>query len=172
MSDDDGSYESFEEKLRSIAKEVSRSVERLAEIDMDEIAGAIGVSADRAKELADTARAWLNEHAHEFGVEAPLWGAAPGDPAAEPAPRRGAGPHPLDLPTEEQGVALGALDSGRWTVDPGSDVFVAHAEGAVAADASGLVGELRARDWVDADGELTLVGRNALGRWLDVANPR
>ena len=30
----------------------------------------------------------------------------------------------------------------------------------------GLVGELRARDWINAEGEVTLVGRNALRRWM------
>jgi hypothetical protein len=40
------------------------------------------------------------------------------------------------------------------------------------SDARGLVDELRARDWVAADGEVTLVGRHALSRWLDAANPR
>jgi hypothetical protein len=33
-----------------------------------------------------------------------------------------------------------------------------------------LVGELRARDWIAATGELTLVGRDALTRWSQVAN--
>jgi hypothetical protein len=28
-----------------------------------------------------------------------------------------------------------------------------------------VVGDLRARDWITADGTLTLVGRHALGRW-------
>jgi hypothetical protein len=29
------------------------------------------------------------------------------------------------------------------------------------------VRELRVRDWIDNDGEVTLVGRAALRRWLD-----
>ncbi len=36
----------------------------------------------------------------------------------------------------------------------------------------GLVGELRARDWIAPSGELTLVGRDALKRWLARADPR
>ena len=39
-------------------------------------------------------------------------------------------------------------------------------------DATGLVGELRARDWIAANGEVTVVGRNALSRWLENANSR
>jgi hypothetical protein len=31
----------------------------------------------------------------------------------------------------------------------------------------GLVDELRARDWIAADGAITLAGRHALSRWLD-----
>jgi hypothetical protein len=81
--------------------------------------------------------------------------------------RRGSGPHPLDLPTSAQGLALSALDSGRWTVEPGSNLLVGHGAGPAPSDALGLVGELRARDWINADGEVTLVGRNALSRWLE-----
>jgi hypothetical protein len=59
------------------------------------------------------------------------------------------------------------LDSGRWTVEPGSNLLVAHGEGPAPEDAVGLVGELRARDWIDANGDVTLVGHSALGRWLE-----
>jgi hypothetical protein len=38
------------------------------------------------------------------------------------------------------------------------------------SDALGLVRELRVRDWLTADGELTLTGRNALKRWLEIAD--
>jgi hypothetical protein len=84
---------------------------------------------------------------------------------------RSAGPHPLDLPTGEQGLALAALDSGRWTVEPGSNALATNGQGPGPSDAMGLVGELRARDWIAANGEVTLAGRNALTRWLDSANP-
>jgi hypothetical protein len=33
----------------------------------------------------------------------------------------------------------------------------------------GLVRELRVRDWLDAEGRMTLAGRRALERWLAVA---
>ncbi len=218
MSEDSGN-ESFEEKVRAIAREVSRSVERLTDFNVDEIADAIGVDAERARQLADTAARWLNGQAESFG-EGGLWGVRPDRPtssrdprdprdtadaahAADAAadrdprdegsdqdprgssasraagsertgagPRRGSGPHPLDLPTPDQGVALSALDSGRWTVEPGSNSFSINGEGPAPTEALGLVGELRARDWIDAHGEVTLVGHNALRRWLDEANSK
>jgi hypothetical protein len=207
VSEHDPDNESFEDKVRAIAREVSRSVERLGDFDVDAIADAIGVDAERAKQLADTAARWLNHQAESFG-EGGIWSAKSERPAAEqdprdappdrdprgpaadrdprgPAadtepgsarvdagPRRGAGPHPLDLPTPDQGVALSALDSGRWTVEPGSNSFSTRGEGPGPTDALGLVGELRARDWIDANGEVTLVGHNALRRWLDDAKPK
>jgi hypothetical protein len=75
------------------------------------------------------------------------------------------GPHPLDFPTGRQGLALSALDSGRWTVRPGSNQLVGTGEGPPPPGAPDLVSELRARDWITADGTLTLVGRHALARW-------
>jgi hypothetical protein len=62
-------------------------------------------------------------------------------------------------------VWRGALDSGRWTVGPGSRQVVGTGEGPPPSGAAGPVSELRARDWITADGALTLVGRHALGRW-------
>jgi hypothetical protein len=180
--EDDPERESFEETLRSIAREVSRSVERITELNLDEIAGSIGVDAARASEWFDEAGQWLRAQAAGLGADFASSGGRPGaarpegarsgGPAADEDPLRSAGPHPLDLPTGEQGLALAALDSGRWTVEPGSNVLVARGEGPGPSDALGLVGELRARDWIGADGEVTLVGRHALSRWLDAADPR
>jgi hypothetical protein len=179
--EDDPEHESFEETLRSIAREVSRSVERMTELNLDEIAGSIGVDAARASEWFDEAGRWLRTQAAGLGDDLAFSAARPGsgrEQAARPGgpadedPLRSAGPHPLDLPTGGQGLALAALDSGRWTVEPGSNVLVAHGEGPGPSDALGLVGELRARDWIGADGEVTLVGRHALSRWLDAADPR
>lgn len=168
MSPDDEGQESFEEKVRSIAREVSRSLERVAHVDLEEIAESIGVDPARATEFIDTAMGWLRGQAEGFGDDVPTWGSGPSSEVATHEERlRSAGPHPLDLPTGEQGLALAALDSGRWTVEPGSHTFVAHGDGPRPSDAVGLVGELRARDWIAADGEVTLVGRHALSRWLD-----
>ena len=169
MGADDASHESFEETVRSIARGVSRSIERVAKIDLDEVAGAIGVDPVRARELVDSAAGWLRARAEGLGDDGLSWGAAA---AGDEDALRSAGPDPLDLPTAEQGMALAALDSGRWTVVPGSHALVAHGAGPGPSDARGLVDELRARDWIAADGEVTLAGRHALSRWLDAATPR
>jgi hypothetical protein len=169
---DDGD-ESFEETLRSIARELGKSVERAMDnVDLDEFADTIGVDAAVAKEWAESAGSWLRAHAESVGDEVTLRVAGARQSAGSQDPLRGAGPHPLDLPTEEQGIALAALDSGRWTVEPGTDALAAAADGPGPRDALGIVRELRVRDWIAADGEITLVGRHALSRWLDANTPR
>lgn len=164
----------FEDRLREIAKEISRTVER----NIDQVAETFGVDADRAREVAEAAGQWLNDHV-EGGDE--LFGnrsserdhAVKPEPARDPATRATRpGPHPLDLPTAAQGLALSALESGRWTVRPGSNLLASTGEGPAPVDAAERVSELRARDWIRADGELTLVGRRALDRWCDAAAPR
>lgn len=173
-------YENFEDRLRAIADEISRSVERFSELDMEELSQRYGVDADRARAFADAAGRWLNDR---FATGEPLFGSmqrTDDDSAADPLgadlgpdgpvdagqrhPRSGPGPHPLDLPTDQQGLALSALDSGRWTVRPGSGQLAGTGVGAPPAP-SDVVGELRGRDWITADGTLTLVGRHALRRW-------
>ena len=177
MCEDEMNNESFEEKVRSIAREVSRNAERMAHLDMDEIADAVGLDPDRAREWVDSAGRWLrtqaeNLQAENLGDEVSFRASAPEPIAADEDTLRGAAPHPLDLPTEEQGLALAALDSGRWTVEPGSHALASHGEGPAPSDALGLVRELHARDWITADGEVTLVGRHALSRWLDTTAAR
>jgi hypothetical protein len=168
----------FEDRLRAIAQEIGRSVER----NIDEVAETFGVDADRARQFAEAAGQWLNDHV-EGGEE--LFGRAPTPPSQHGRPGKTdapahreedhlirpsrSGPHPLDLPTAAQGLALSALDSGRWTVRPGSNLLASTGEGPAPLDAAELVSELRGRDWIKADGELTLVGRRALGRWCDAA---
>ena len=87
--------------------------------------------------------------------------------ATAPDPLSGAAPSALDLPTAEHGEALAALDSGRWTVEPGTEALASAGEGPGPSDALGLVRELRVRDWITPEGKLTLAGRRALSRWLD-----
>jgi hypothetical protein len=174
-------HDSFEDRLRAIADEVSRSVQRISDLDIDELAERYGVDADRARVFADFAGRWLNErlsadssfdqvrHGDDESAVGPLDGDLDLDlggtlGAEETRPGSGAGPHPLDLPTDQHGVALSALDSGRWTVRPGSNQLAGTGTGAEPAP-SDVVGELRARDWITAVGTLTLVGRHALGRW-------
>jgi hypothetical protein len=170
MFEDDESEESFEETLRSIAHELSESVQRrMSEIDVDEIAESIGVDADRAREWVDSAASWLSRRVESFGEEVTVPEAWRRGMRKSEDPLKGAAPHPLDMPTEEQGLALAALESGRWTVEPGSETLAAHGDGPGPSDALGLVRELRARDWIAADGRLTSAGRHALDRWLEGA---
>ena len=116
-------------------------------------ARAASAEGERARRWIDDLGQWLREQ-----------GGATADPL------RHAGPHPLDLPTADQGLALAALDSGRWRVEPGTSALAVHGEGPGPSDALGLVREMRVRDWMTADGEITLAGRNALRRWLDAAD--
>jgi len=188
MSEDEPNHESFEEQMRQMAQELGRSVERAVnQVDFDGIAGALGIDPDRAREWAEGAGGWLRAQTEHLGDEmashhAPTeqgqsesrqagdarW--APPDAGGDPL--RSAAPHPLDVPTEDQGRALAALDSGRWTVEPGSNALAGHGDGPSPDDALGLVRELRVRDWISADGEVTVVGRHALHRWLEVAKQR
>ena len=161
-ADDD----SLEAKLRAIAEQISGSIEHAVEnLDLNEIAERLGMSGERAKELAELAGQWLSDQ-----IQAPV--PSPRDQLdADDRSSRRDGPHPLDEPTEEQGLALSALDSGRWKVDPGTDELIPIDSGPGPSQPLGLVGELRARDWIAPHGEVTLVGRDALKRWLTRANP-
>jgi hypothetical protein len=166
MHEDDPTPNSFEEALRSIAKEVGKSVERVVgQVDLDEFAESVGVDPAKAKEWADMAGLWLRSQVENFGDDVVARNTPPdpaGDPsdprgeavAAEPPaparpsaddPLRGAAPHPLDLPTEEQGLALAALDSGRWTLEPGSNRLEAHGEGPGPSDPLSLGAVIAAR---------------------------
>jgi hypothetical protein len=181
MSDDRPDRRSFEDVARALADEVNRAVERVSEIDVDEIARTVNAEAERA-------RLWLDELAARLRPPGDVAGETPfpaadrwrseapsadrpvgGTPAGED-PLGTAGPHPLDLPSADQGLALAALDSGRWTLEPGTSALAVRGDGPGPRDALGLVRELRVRDWMTADGEITLAGRKALGRWLDAAD--
>jgi hypothetical protein len=181
-------HDNFEDRLRAMADQINKSVQRFTELDLDELAQRYGVDAEQARTFADTAGQWLNERL--AGAE-PFFGQNPsrGDTSdrsmtadlddhvgrpTDPPPTSGAstrssGPHPLDAPTEAQGLALAALDSGRWTVRPGSNQLSGTDFGPAPAGAD-IVGELRARDWIAVDGTLTTVGRHALKRWCRVAD--
>jgi hypothetical protein len=164
---------SFEETLRSLASELGRFIERSVEnADVDQFAESIGFDAGAAKEWLEGAGSWLRGNAENLGEEMAqrVGGTRPG--AASSDPLGGVGPHPLDLPTEEQGRALAALESGRWTIEPGTEALGASGEGPAPSDALGLVRELRVRDWITGEGTLTLVGRAALSRWLAAAARR
>ena len=151
MPDGEPDGRSFEDVARALADEVHQAVERLSTIDLDDIARA-------ANEEAERARRWIEDLARSV--------AQTGDAARSPedAPVHHAGPHPLAMPTTEQGVALAALESGRWRIESGT--FSVH-DGPGPSEPLGLLRELRVSDWVTADGELTLTGHKALARWLE-----
>jgi hypothetical protein len=166
--DEDG----FEEMFRSMARELGQSVERAMEqVDVNEIAGSIGVDPERAKEWVENAGSWLKARTEGLGEEIAFRRPTPQPKSPSEDPLFTAGPHPLDLPTEEQGLALAALDSARWTVEPGTNALASRGEGPGPSDALGLVRELRVRDWITTDGEVTLAGRAALTRWLEAGRP-
>jgi len=172
MFGNDAGGESFEDALRSIASELGRYIERsIDNVDVDELAGSFGVDPGAAREWVESAGGWLSGHTENLGEQ--LARRAAGPEAKRPAPPvdplGSAGPHPLDVPTDEQGLALAALDSGRWIVEPGADALAGKGEGPGPSDALGIVRELRVRDWITTDGKLTLAGRHALSRWLDAA---
>jgi hypothetical protein len=164
VSEGDRGGESFEERLRALAREVGHSVERVAgQVDLDELADRIRVGGEQVRGLAEFAGRWLKEQAAD--PETRSAARAPDEVPDAGERRRLTGPHPRDVPTEEQGLALSALDSGRWKVEPGTNELVSEGEGPKPDERSGVVSELRARDWITAEGELTLVGRAALSRW-------
>ena len=167
----DPGRESFEQKLRALAQEVSQSLERVAgRLDLDEIADRIGMGGERFKELAEFAGQWLNDQFQDPDARSSAR-AAQADSDTGDSRLRLAGPHPLDVPSEEQGLALSALDSGRWKVEPGTNELIPDGEGPSPSERVGLVGELRARDWIAASGEVTPLGRDALRRWEDSTDP-
>ena len=159
-------HDNFEDRLRAMADELSRSLQRMSEVDLGEVAERFGVDAERARSFADAAGQWLSG---QISAAEPLFSQpAPGDAPARPAQRQRGGPHPLDLPSEDQGLALAALDSGRWAVQPGSNRLRGTGDGPPPSPDADVASELRARDWITADGTLTLVGRHALARWCRI----
>ncbi len=157
--------ESFEDRLRAIADQIVRS---LSDNDIDDLAQRLGVDAERARGFASNIERWLGDRLFD---QAPWTGDRPEFQGTSrhvaPTGTFGGGPHPLDLPTPEQGIALSALDSGRFTVRPGSSVLAATGADPdlSVGGAADLVNELRAHDWITPDGSVTLVGRQALLRW-------
>jgi hypothetical protein len=151
VPDDEPDGRSFDEVARALADELHQAVERLSTIDLDDVARA-------ANEEAERARRWIEDLARSLAQT----GGAARSPEAPPVHH--AGPHPLAMPTAEQGVALAALESGRWRIESGT--FSVH-DGPGPSEPLELLRELRVSDWVTAEGELTLTGRKALARWLE-----
>jgi hypothetical protein len=165
VSDSAPDPDSFEARLRAFAKELSESAENAAErLDFDRLADSVNAVGERVREAAEFAGQWLSGQA-----QARDDADADDDADAAARRRRVGGPHPLDVPTEEQALALGALESGRWEVQPGTNELVSEGSGPSPDERVGLVSELRARDWIAAGGEVTQLGRDALRRWSDAA---
>jgi hypothetical protein len=196
----DRDRKSLEETLRAIADEVTKGAERFASGNLgglEDLARASGLDAEPIKQFAEDAGEWLRDQiaaATQSGsdvepmpaadptdprdaADAPASPATPVTPAAATSdedpitsPRVAGLPHPLDLPTEQQARALAALESGRWTVEPGTVVLVTTLNrGPAPEDAHALGMELHVRDWVDVDGDLTFSGGLALARWAHAA---
>jgi hypothetical protein len=173
MFETDPDGESLEDTLRSIFSELGQFVQRsIEDVDVDEVADSVGVDPDNARSWLDSATRWISSQTESLGEQLARRARSPRDAMVRADPLGRAAPHPLDAPTDEQGLALAALDSGRWIVEPGADALAARGEGPAPSNALGIVRELRVRDWIGADGELTLTGRHALRRWLDAAAPR
>jgi hypothetical protein len=138
---------------------VSRAVERLSQIDVDEITRTASAEAERVRRWLEELARWLRDQGDTvggaaFGAAEPsetgsAWARRPKQsrPAGED-PLRSAGPHPLDLPSADQGLALAALDSGRWRLEPGTSALAVHGEGPAPSDALGLA----LRRWLEAAG--------------------
>jgi hypothetical protein len=166
----DDNQESFEEALRAMARKLGESIEHVVEgFDPNDVADKIGVDPTVAREWVESAGFWLKGQAETAGAEAARRMTGAKFPVANPDPLFSASPHPLDIPTDEQGLALAALESGRWAVEPVSSAIGAQGEGPRPSDTLGIVRELRVRDWITAGGDVTIVGRHALGRWLAAA---
>lgn len=173
MSGNDQGGENFEEMLRSLAAELGRYIERSIDgVDLDDFAGSVGVDPAAAREWFESAGGWLSAQTESLGDQLGRRARGSSQPSAPVDPLGGAGPHPLDLPSDEQGMALAALDSGRWIIEPGTDALAGRGEGPGPSDALGIVRELRVRDWISADGKLTATGRHALTRWLEASASR
>ena len=119
---------------------------------------AAGLDPDQVRDWINGAGEWLKTQLADA--------VAATTPSGEDVLRSDA-PDPLDVPTAEQGAALAALDSGRWKIDPETSALASDGDGPAPADALGAALELRVRDWIDADGALTMSGRHALSRWLE-----
>ena len=152
-----------------MARFFERSVENL---DVDQFADATGVDPTAARDWLESASNWLRTNTEGLGEEMARRARGSRRAVAPTDLLEGAGPHPLDVPTEDQGLALAALESGRWTIEPGTGTMAGTGEGPAPSGALGIVRELRVRDWITSAGELTLAGRHALTRWLDSAVTR
>ena len=168
MENDEPHDDNLDETLRSIAGALGRYFQLSVETaDLDRFAERFGIDPVVARDWVENTGSWVRSRTERAGADLARQRPGAGQGSSRPDALMSVAPHPLDVPTEEQGVALAALDSGRWTVEPGTDALTASGEGPGPTDALGIVRELRVRDWLGANGRLTLAGRRALSRWLD-----
>jgi hypothetical protein len=172
MFGDEENKESFEEMLRSVARKLGESMEQaVGGFDPDQIADRFGVDPAVARDWMQSASSWVRAQAEGAADETARRVNKPKFTSTADDSLLSAAPHPLDLPTDEQGLALAALDSGRWSVEPVSSGITAH-DGARPRDTRGIVRELRVHDWITYAGAVTLAGRHALERWLAASTIR
>ena len=179
--DDEDKPKSFEEALREIADEVQRGIARFQTGDFEDVARTYGVDADRAKRFVDSAGDWLRAQMENL-PDMPFPPAGPAGAGAdvgfaaglvEPSPKLGRRaerrrPGPAGHADGRAGPRAGR--AGLRPLErssPARRMLTTHGEGPGPSDALGLVRELRVRDWIDANGDVTLVGGAALARWLD-----
>ena len=108
MYEDEPGEDNFEDLLRSVARELGRSVERaLDSVDMDDVADAIGVDRETAGEWFDTAGSWLRANAQNVGDEVTRRVGSPKMTRSGVDPLPSAAPHPMDLAYRRAGPRAG-----------------------------------------------------------------
>ncbi|MCK9250059.1 MAG: hypothetical protein M0P31_13935 [Solirubrobacteraceae bacterium] len=178
MSDEDDRPKGFDEILRSIAAEVERAIDQVSRADLGDLErmgrmAGVDLDVEDIRRKVHEAGEWVRGQVEGSGERAEGGTGGWHDRTTRPAgsasdPRTDPVPSPLDLPTTAQGTALAALESGRWVVEPGARAL-SEPGGPTPAEAAGLYGELRVRDWLDLDGAVTTTGQAALRRWLAAA---
>src|ERR1700745_1721148 len=83
MSDEDpGRNNNFEDIARALADEVSRAMERLSDIDVEELARTASAEAERARHWVEELGGWLREQGDAWGGGTPFGGGMPWDQPA------------------------------------------------------------------------------------------
>ena len=170
MSDPDPERSSFEEVARALADEVSRAVERLSALDLDELARAASAEGERARQWIDELGRWLREQGEGFaGFAARLRIArarAPGRRGST-ATRRAASAR---SPHRRPGAGAGGTRLGPLEGRAGNQRAGRPRRGPRPQRRARARPRIRVRDWMTADGQITLAGRDALTRWLEAAD--
>ena len=119
MHDDNSDFESFEEMVRTFARELGRSAERITQFDVDGLAETVGIDPDRARAWAETAGKWLRgqvtpDAAAGSGYRVPT----PGAPVLPPVdPEHGADPSKPDVVLRPPAPDVLTAILATWRVD-------------------------------------------------------